>query len=158
MTRTMRVVAWSAAAGLVVVGAAGAVATHATWAVCAPDQTTELCLQTMDQPGHLVALQVLWLIALGLSVLALVVARGRSARIAAGAAGLLVLVMNYPTEYILWLGIAGGHWDIAPGTGYTQSLAFLLAGVLASIAAALSSREPRATDRERAILATEAAV
>lgn len=158
MTRAVRVAAWTAAAGLLVVGVAGAMATYATWSVCEGDQTTELCLQTMDQPGHLVALQLLWLAALGLCILALVTARGRSARIAAGAAGVLVLVMNYPTEYILWLGIAGGHWDVAPGTGSTQSLAFLLAGLLASLAAALSSRRPRATDRERAMLPIEAAV
>lgn len=158
MTVTTRVAAWTAAAGLMVAGIAGAMATYATWTLCAGDQSAELCLQTMDRPGHLVALQVLWLVALGLGVLALVAARGRSARIVAGAAALLVLVMNYPTEYILWLGIAGGHWDVAPGTGYTQSAAFLIAGLLASLAAVLTSRESRATDRDGALSPIEATV
>lgn len=142
-----RIAAWTASIGLLLVGTLGFFTTRATWSVCAGDQTTEPCLRTMDHPGHLVSLQVLWILALALCILALVVARGPAARVLAAIAGLLVLVMNYPTEYILWLGIAGGHWDVAPGTGYTQSLAFALAGVLAAVAAALSTRVrvPRGT-------------
>nr|WP_201469866.1 hypothetical protein [Microbacterium hydrocarbonoxydans] len=140
MTRMSSVAAWTAAIGLLLAGVMGFFTTHATWSVCSGDQTTERCLRTMDQPGHLASLQVLWIGALALCILALVVARGRAARALAAVAGILVLVMNYPTEYILWLGFAGGHWDVAPGTGYTQSLAFALAGVLAAAAAVLSTR------------------
>lgn len=141
-----RIAAWTAAIGLLLAGAAGFLATYATWSVCTEDQTTESCLRTMDQPGHLVSLQVLWIGALALCVLALIVARGRAARVLAAVAATIVLVMNYPTEYILWLGIAGGHWDVAPGTGYTQSLAFILAGVLVAAAALLPTRVRAAED------------
>ncbi|MCI1018254.1 hypothetical protein HWD99_06440 [Microbacterium sp. C5A9] len=152
MTRVAGIASWSAAGGMLLIGATGALVTADAWSSCGGDQTTEACLRAMDQPGHLVTLQLLWLGALGLCVLALFVARGRGPRVIAGIAALLVFVMSYPTEYILWLGIAGGHWDVAPGTGYTQSLAFVLAGVLLSVSARRS-----ADDGDRRPIPTESA-
>ncbi|MDO8382761.1 MAG: hypothetical protein Q7T17_07275 [Microbacterium sp.] len=134
------VAAWSAALGLLVIGAVGVAVTYAAWTACAGDQTTELCLRAMDQPSHLGALQLLWLLAVGLCAAAVTVARRGTARLFAASALLLVIMMNYATEYLLWLGFAGGHWDVPPGTGYTQALAYIAAAALSVAAAVLSGR------------------
>ena len=138
--RARIVVAWSAALGLLVIGAVGVAVTYGAWTACAGDQTTELCLRAMDQPSHLGALQLLWLLAVGLCAAAVAGARRGTARVLAASALLLVIVMNYATEYLLWLGFAGGHWDVPPGTGYTQALAYIVAGAFSVAAAVLSGR------------------
>lgn len=138
--KTRAVVAWSAALGLLALGAIGVAVTYGAWTPCAGDQTTELCLRAMDQPSHLGALQLLWLLAVGLCAGAVAVARRGAARVLATSALLLVLVMNYATEYLLWLGFAGGHWDVPPGTGYTQALAYIAAAALSVAAAVLLGR------------------
>lgn len=66
MTRVAGIASWSAAAGPLLIDVTGALITADTWSTCMGDQTTEPCLRTMDQPGHLAPLQLLWLAALGL--------------------------------------------------------------------------------------------
>lgn len=116
-------------AGLIVAGIIGIMATYGAWAPCMPDMTTELCLATMDSPEHLPVLGRMWMISLGLTVAASVAARGTARMFSVGAAT-LVLLMNPPVEYTIWLAVYDGHWDFPPGYGYTEAAAFALAGVL----------------------------
>lgn len=118
-----------AGAALILLGGIAFGKVNAAWAPCAQDQTTEICLRTMDAPPHIGPLQIIWLLSLGCALWAVAVSR-TGARRPALAALLLVLVMNYVVEYMLWLSIYGDHWDVPPGTGYTQAAAFVLAGVL----------------------------
>ncbi len=141
MTRLRHLGSGLVAATLVALGLAGAEITRAGWVPCENTQTSDLCLATMDQPSHLVVLQGLWLGAVLLGVVALVVMKSRIGRAFAGVALLLVLAMNYVTEYVLWIGFAGGHWDVPPGTGYTQSLAFIVAGLLVGVGTLMSRSE-----------------
>lgn len=130
-----RVIAGGCAAALLTVGTIGLALTQEAWLPCGDEPTGESCLRAMDQPTHLGALQSLWLLAVALCVVALVVSlRGMPRRLAASAL-VLVVVMNYLTEYLLWLDLAGGHWDVPPGTGYTQAAAFGVAGALIGVGA-----------------------
>lgn len=130
-----RFVAAACAAGLLTIGAIGLARTREAWSPCTDEPTGESCLRAMDQPAHLGDLQSLWLLAVALCVVALIVSlRGMPRRLAAIALA-LVVVMNSLTEYLLWLDLAGGHWDVPPGTGYTQAAAFGVAGALIAIGA-----------------------
>lgn len=84
----------------------------------------------MDRPSHIRALAALWLVALGLTVCAVLALRTVMARALGFSALGLVLVMNGGTDYVILLGIAGGHHDFPPGTGYPMALAFIVAGIL----------------------------
>jgi len=131
---------WTIAAVLTVGGAGGLVLTRATWEPCMPDESSPSCLEVMDGPPHLSALQLFWMLAFALSLWAVGVAGSRTGRAVAWAAVALVALMNPFTEYLLWLGIAGGHWDVPPGTGYTQALGFVVAGLLVAVAAYIRMR------------------
>ena len=140
MTGFRTFVAAVCAVGLLTAGALGITATRAAWSPCAADQTLEPCLRAMDQPGHLATLQMLWLLCLALCVGALLASvRGRQRTLAVSAL-VVVLVMNALTEYLLWLEFAGGHWDVPPGTGYTQATAFVVAGMLVAVGVLLRDR------------------
>lgn len=143
MTGVRKLIVVACAVGLLAAGALGFAVTRAAWEPCAGDQLLEPCLRAMDQPGHLAALQVLWLLCVGLCVVALFASSGGRARTFAVVALILVVVMNAVTEYVLWLGLAGGHWDVPPGTGYTQAAAFAVAGVLLAAGALLRRPDVR---------------
>lgn len=137
MTGVRKVTVAVCALGLIVAGVVGITVTRGAWEPCTGDQLLEPCLRAMDQPGQLVTLQMLWLLCLGLCVVALLASSAGRARTFVVAALILVVVMNAVTEYVLWLGLAGGHWDVPPGTGYTQATAFAVAGALIAVGAVL---------------------
>jgi len=134
---------WAIAAVLTVGGLAGIVLTRTAWGPCVPDETNVRCLEVMDGPPHLPVLQLFWVAAFALSLWAAGLAQTRTGRTLAWSATALVAIMNPFTEYLLWLGIAGGHWDVPPGTGYTQALGFVVAGLLVALSARV--RRPRRT-------------
>ncbi len=146
-----------AAAVLIGLGIAGILATHETFVPCEISQQTDGCYDAMDGPGHFYgSLQVLWLIALATTVTACVLAPARAPRQLCYLAAAVVLFMNQVTEYAIWLGVYGGHWDVPPGTGYTQSAAFLLAAFLVAMGAAVAIEREHVTlpewgARERAL-------
>lgn len=143
MTGVRQLIVAACAVGLLTAGVLGSAVTRTAWEPCAGDPLAEPCLRAMDQPGHLAALQMLWLLCVGLCVVALLASPGGRARTFAVAALILVVVMNAVTEYVLWLGLAGGHWDVPPGTGYTQATAFAVAGALIAVGALLPRRDVR---------------
>lgn len=137
------------AATLAGFGLTGILATHAAFVDCEPSQVSDACLEAMDGAPHFYALlSTLWLIAVAVAVVAAVLAPARGPRALALSALGLILLMNTVTEYALWLGIYGGHWDVPPGTGYTQSAAFVLAGVLVAMAASAALERARASRRD----------
>lgn len=138
---------WVAASALAALGIAAFALTRAAWVPCDGDPSSEQCLAAMDAPPHLATVSILWLIALAVASGAIVVLRTRAARVLGAIAAGVVLVMNSATEYLLFLGIAGGHWDVPAGTGYGSSLAFTAAAVLVAIGATVDARrrEPRGT-------------
>ncbi|MGF6821130.1 hypothetical protein M2317_000016 [Microbacterium sp. ZKA21] len=147
-----RSAAMGIALGLIGLGILGLFLTWATWQACTGDPTSELCYATMGQPAHLVPLQIIWLIGIGLATGGFAVARSIVERVLCVCALALVIGMNHLTEYALWLVIVGGHWDVPPGTGYTQAAALVVAGILIAIGALLPSRpERRADDRREAL-------
>lgn len=137
--------------GVIGLGILGIALTWAAWQPCAVDQTTEGCYATMGRPAHLVPLQIIWLISIALVTGAFAVARSILERTLSVIALALVIVMNYLTEYALWLGFAGGHWDVPPGTGYTQSAALVVAGVVVAIGALMPSQSDSRTDAHRGV-------
>lgn len=127
---------------LIALGVLGVLATHEAFIPCwGVEQSVPACLDAMDGPEHIVALQVYWLWALGLSVAAALLARGRGAPWVASSAVIVVLAMNSVTEYIIWLGVYGGHWDVPPGTGYSMAGAMILAGLLVTVSATLGLKK-----------------
>lgn len=140
--RALRVAAQLTIAGaLLALGGLGVAATYRQFIPCeGVAQTAPSCLDAMDVPEHVPVLMLLWVIALGLTVTAAILARGRAARWVAVSGLLLVLVMNYVFEYAIWLGVWGGHWDVPPGTGYSMSAAMMCAGVLVIVSALLGMR------------------
>jgi len=151
MTVFRRSAAMGLGLGLIGLGILGIALTWAAWQPCAVDQTTEDCYATMGGPGHLVPLQIIWLISIGLATGAFAVGRTIVERTLSAIALGLVIVMNYLTEYALWLGFAGGHWDVPPGTGYTQSAALVVAGVVVAIGASMPSRSDSRADEHRGV-------
>ncbi|MCR2814619.1 hypothetical protein [Microbacterium jiangjiandongii] len=133
---------WAIAAVLTVGGAGGIFLTRAAWTPCVADGTSVPCLEAMDGPLHLSALQLFWMLAFALTLWAVGLVGAHTGRVVAWTAVAVVAIMNQFTEYLLWLGIAGGHWDVPPGTGYTQALSFVVAGLLVAVAAGLRRRRP----------------
>lgn len=143
MTGVRNLIVAACAVSLFTAGVLGFAVTRTVWEPCADDPLVGRCLRAMDQPGHLAALQMLWLLCVGLCVVALLASSGGRPRGFAVVALILVVVMNAVTEYVLWLGLAGGHWDVPPGTGYTQATAFAVAGALIAVGALLHHRDAR---------------
>ncbi|MFB7250629.1 hypothetical protein [Microbacterium sp. NPDC056234] len=141
-----RSVAASLALGLIGLGVLGVVLTGVAWLPCAGDQTTEACYAAMGRPQHLVPLQVMWLISIGLVTGAFAIARSGFERTLGVIALVIVIGMNYLTECTLWLGFVGGHWDVPPGTGYAQTAAFVVAGLLIAFGSLLTSSSKPYTD------------
>lgn len=132
------------AATLAAFGIAGILATHDAFVSCEPSQASDACLEAMDGAPHFSGLlSTLWLISVALAVAAAALAPSRGPRALALSALGLILLMNTVMEYALWVGIYGGHWDVPPGTGYTQSAAFVLAGVLVAMAASAALERAR---------------
>jgi len=154
---------FATASVLIGFGIAGIIGTHEAFVPCELSQTTEECLQAMDRAEFFAGpLQLLWAIALILTVAACALAPRRGPRMLAIAAACLVGLMNQVMEYAIWLGVYGGHWDVPPGTGYTQSASFILAALLLAMAAAVTIdragvRLPRWGDGEREAAAEIAA-
>ncbi|PZU44590.1 MAG: hypothetical protein DI566_11950 [Microbacterium sp.] len=138
---------YAVAIALIVLGVIGVIATHTQYIPCeGVEQFAPACADAMDVPEHFGVLQQFWVIALALTVVAIALARGRAARwVAVGAAG-LVLVMNSVTEYLIWLAVWGGHWDVPPGTGYSMAGAMILSGLLVTVSATLGLA-PRSVTR-----------
>ncbi|MGW8483861.1 hypothetical protein ACWGJP_12055 [Microbacterium sp. NPDC055903] len=140
---------WSvtlSAVGLVGGGGFGIVLNVLTWMPCAEDQGSAVCLALMDRPPHLATMGAVWVVGVILALLAVVSAESGRARGSAVVALLLILTMNAMVEYALWLMLAGGHWDVPPGTGYFQACALVVAGlVILSGAFGAERAEPRAS-------------
>ncbi len=138
--------------GLFAMGIAGAVATWHAWVPCQTDHSSPACYTAMDRPANGGILLALWIAAMLVAAVATFFSRGTATMGAIIALGIVVLA-NPMTEYGIWLGIAGGHWDTPPGTGYTQSAAFALAGIVVIVAYEISRVQRRARARDAAQLA-----
>lgn len=138
MRATSAVVQFAVAAVLLALGVVSAFATYAHFLPCwHADWSNMACLDAMDNAAHIGILQLNWLWALALTVLALIFARGRAARVALAIAVGIILVMNYLTEYAIWLATYDTA-DVAPGTGYSMAGATVVAGILVAVSATLA--------------------
>ncbi len=129
--RTFRIASTVLLAGVMIIcGAVGLSVTHTAWSACGAGQLTDACLRVMDAPPHVATLQLLWAISVVCALVAVAHAFPGAHRAFAVGAAIVVRAMNNVAEYALWVSFSGGHWDVPPGTGYTQAGAFIIAGLL----------------------------
>jgi hypothetical protein len=83
----------------------------------------------MEAPANSGAMNVLWIAAVVLSILAVMWGHG-AGRLGAIVALGLVLLFNPVTEYTVWASMTGGDWGTPVGTGFSQSVAIVAAGII----------------------------